>query len=217
MNEAAFRPAPSLSRALAGEAVRVGTENPAKLDAVRDALGRFVEDETKLVLVSAGVASGVAEQPIGFDEIVRGARNRARAAFGLGDCVLAVGLEDGLVRLTDAPEAGSTPAGADTFYNVGCAWMTDGSREGHGFSSAFAYPPGCLEPAVRDRAPIGALFDEIWRSHRTGGHGPANDLASGRQGGNIGLLTQSGLDRSSYGAQAVVCAMIRFLHTDLYD
>jgi non-canonical (house-cleaning) NTP pyrophosphatase len=47
--------------------------------------------------------------------------------------------------------------------------------------------------------------------------GPAKTAASGRQGGNIGMLTQQRLDRSAYGAQAVICALIRFLHTDLYD
>lgn len=221
MDEEAFRPAPSLSRALAGEAVRVGTQNPAKLGAVQDALRPFAQDGAELLLVPVCVVSGVAEQPLGWDEIVDGARNRARAAFESGDCVLAVGIEDGLVRLTDEREAGSLRTGHDAFYNafynVGCAWLTDGEREGHGFSSAFAYPPGCLEPAVRDQAPIGDLFDEFWRSHRAGISGPAKAAPSGRQSGNIGMLTQNRLDRSAYAAQAVICALVRFLHTDLYD
>jgi len=201
MNEEAFRPAPSLSRALAGEAIRVGTQNPAKLAAVEGALRPFAQNGTKLMLVPVGVESGVSEQPIGWDEIVSGARNRARAAFESGDCVLAVGIEDGLVRLTDGCETG----------------LTDGDREGHGFSSGFAYPPGCLGPAVRDQAPIGDLFDQLWRAHRTGSSQPAKSAASGRQGGNIGRLTEGRLNRSAYGAQAVICALVRFLHTDLYD
>lgn len=217
MNEEAFRLSPSLSRALAGEAVRVGTQNPAKLGAVQDALGAFARDGAKLMLIPVRVASGVAQQPMGWDEIVRGARNRARAAFESGDCVLAVGIEDGLVRLTDEPEAAALSSAHDAFYNVGCAWWTDGEREGHGFSSAFAYPPGCLESAVRNQAPIGDLFDELWRAHRTGIPGPAKGAASGRQSGNIGILTQNRLDRSRYAAQAVICALVRFLHTDLYD
>jgi inosine/xanthosine triphosphatase len=219
MNEEAFRPAPSLSRALAGEAIRVGTQNPAKLGAVQDALRPFVRDGAKLMLVPVGVESAVAEQPIGWDEIVLGARNRARAAFESGDCVLAVGIEDGLVRLADSAESDSPGPGpgSDAIYNVGCAWLTDGEREGHGFSSGFAYPPGCLERAIRDQAPIGDLFDELWRAHRAGFSGPAKAAASGRQGGNIGMLTQGRLDRSAYGAQAVICALVRFLHTDLYD
>jgi len=214
MNEDAFRPAPSLSRALAGEAIRVGTQNPAKLGAVEDAFRPFARDGVALELVPVGVASGVAEQPVGWNEIVGGARNRARAAFESGDCALAVGIEDGLVRLADEPESDTFYA---AFYNVGCAWLTDGEREGHGFSSAFAYPPGCLEPAVRDQAPIGELFDELWQTHRAGSLGPAKAVASGRQGGNIGMLTKNRLDRSAYGAQAVICALVRFLHTDLYD
>jgi inosine/xanthosine triphosphatase len=217
MNEEAFRPARSLSRALAGDAVRVGTQNPAKLGAVQDALRRFARDGAKLMLIPVRVASGVAEQPMGWNEIVRGARNRARTAFESGDCVLAVGIEDGLVRLTDEGEAGSSCPAPNAFFNVGCAWLTDGEREGHGFSSIFAYPPECLESAVRDQAPIGDLFDELWKSHRAGMSGPAKPAASGRQSGNIGMLTQNRLDRSAYGAQAVVCALVRFLHTDLYD
>jgi non-canonical (house-cleaning) NTP pyrophosphatase len=70
---------------------------------------------------------------------------------------------------------------------------------------------------VRDQAPIGTLFDELWKMHRAQTGGPAKTDASGRQGGNIGILTQGCLDRSAYGAQAVICGLIRFLHTDLYD
>lgn len=220
MNEAMFRPAPSLSRALAGEAVRVGTQNPAKLGAVQAALLSFTQEGTQLQLIPVRVESGVAEQPMGWDEIIRGARNRARAALESGDCALAVGIEDGLVRMTDSvgpgPSDSSGSSGAE-IYNVGCAWLTDGEREGHGFSSAFAYPPGCLAPVMREQTAIGDLFDTLWRNHRKTDSEPANAAASGRQGGNIGLLTQQRLDRSAYGAQAVICALIRFLHTDLYD
>lgn len=221
MSDTEFRPSLSLTRALEGEAVRVGSQNPAKLAAVRDALRLFVSDGAEPTLVPVDVASGVAEQPIGWDEIVRGARNRAQAAFESGDCVLAVGIEDGLVQLTDGPsnraEADALGQDVDAVYNVGCAWWTDGEREGHGFSSGFAYPPGCLGPALRDQAPIGDLFDRLWQRHRGKHSEPAKVAASGRLGGNIGILTQGRLDRSAYGAQAVICGLIRFMHTDLYD
>jgi inosine/xanthosine triphosphatase len=214
-----FRPTRSFSRVLEGDVVRVGTQNPAKLRAVDEAFGAFTPTTCELAIVPVDVRSGVAEQPIGWDEIVRGARNRARGAFESGTCALAIGIEDGLVRLADQPSdgTGSSLADVSAVYNVGCAWLTDGEREGHGFSSAFAYPAECLEPAMRDRAPIGDLFDALWRAHRMPGSEPAKSAASGRQGGNIGLLTQGRLDRSAYGAQAVICGLVRFLHTDLYD
>ena len=224
-----FRPAASLVRALGGEPVRVGTENQAKLSAVRDALAVFARDETlgvvstreadsaplPLEVVPVGVASDVPEQPIGWSEIVAGARNRARAALASGPCALAVGIEDGLVRLADG-EAAAGDGPLDDWFNVGCAFLTDGERESHGFSSGFAYPTVPLERALRDRAPIGDLFDAHWRTARPA-HEAATNGPSGRQGGNIGRLTGERLARAAYGGQALVCALVRFLHGDLYD
>lgn len=222
-----LRLAPSLERALSGDVVRVGTENRAKLGAVREALARFANASITLSIVPVRVASDVPEQPIGWSEVVAGARNRARAAFATGECALAVGIEDGLVRLSEA----APQQDWRDYYNVGCAWVTDGVREGHGFSSGFAYPPGSLETAIRDQAPIGDLFDALWRNHRPAPppgpapaptpseavEAPARAIPSGRNGGNIGLLTGGRLERVDYGSQAVVCALVRFLHTDLYD
>ena len=233
----AFRPASSLVRALAGSPICVGTQNAAKLEAVRAAFASFQAPGCAIELFPVEVASGVPEQPIGFEQIRNGARNRARAAFEKSDAVLAVGIEDGLTRLSDRPIGKPSAMGSNeedgVYYNVGCAWLTDGEREGHGFSAAFSYPPECCDPAVLDQRPIGDLFDELWRSRRAVvpsktptpelgnasglGSEPAKFAASGRQGGNIGMLTDGRLDRAAYGTQAVICALVRFLHTDLYD
>jgi inosine/xanthosine triphosphatase len=231
MTHTDFRPAPSLVRVLAGAPIRVGTQNPSKLEAVRSALAIFQTTDAILDLVPVDVASGVPDQPIGHAQILSGARNRARAAFESGDAMLAVGIEDGLIRFSEPAEESGREH--EFSYNIGCAWLTDGEREGHGFSAGFSYPRACSEPALRDRLPIGDLFDEMWRSRRgLGGRSlaaatdedpaaiggkPAKAVASGRQGGNIGMLTSGRLERAAYGAQAVVCALIRFLHTDLYD
>lgn len=215
--------AASLERALRGEIVRVGTENPAKLSAVRLALAAFAERPDELAIVGVAVASGVPEQPVGWPEIVSGARGRARAALASGACALAVGIEDGLVELPFAPDGPDVPGGSSVF-NVGCAWITDGGRDGTGFTSGFAYPAACIAPAFSGREPIGGLFDAVWRAERAaaGAASPSTSPgstsgASGRQGGNIGQLTQGRLDRSAYGAQAILCALVPFLHTDLYD
>lgn len=187
---------------------------------MRSALASLVDgDPSRLLVSGVATASGVPEQPVGWEEIAAGARNRARAALASGPCALAFGIEDGLVELPGASAAGRVPGPA--VFNVGCAWVTDGVRDGVGFSSGFAYPPAVVGPAFRDREPIGALFDALWQAHRPvagGGSGPTGvPLPSGRQGGNIGQLTQGRLDRSAYGAQAILCALVPFLHVDLYD
>jgi len=216
-----FRMRPSLARALRGEAVHVGSENRAKCAAVERALESLRSsisllpgsESVSIRIVAVGVESGVAEQPVGFEEITEGARNRARAAFAAGDCALAVGIEDGLVRVSDGSADALESSETAGVYNIGCAWVTDGDREGTGFSSGFAYPPACRQPAILDRAPIGDVFDSLWRDARDAqDHG-----VSGRSEGNIGKLTGGSLTRADYGSQAVSCALVRFLHRDLYD
>ena len=105
--------APSLVRVLSGEVSRVGTENRAKLGAVRSALAGFARGEGVLQILGAAVPSGVPEQPIGWEQIATGARNRARAAFELGGAALAVGIEDGLVRISSDHSVSSVgPSGS---------------------------------------------------------------------------------------------------------
>ena len=184
--------------------VRVGTLNPPKLEAVRRAMTAY---QPAVSIEGVAVDSGVSEQPVGFAEIVRGARNRARAAAASGDCDLAVGIEDGLVALTDVEGA--------PVLNVGCAIVTDGRREGLGTSSGFAYPPECAELAISQREPIGDLFDTHWRRHYP--QGPAGGSGtSALSGGNVGKLSLGVLERSEYGRHAVLCALVPFLHPEMY-
>lgn len=208
-----FRMTDSVARALAGEPIRIGSGNAAKREAVRRAFSQLLAPsaESRIQGVPVAVESGVPEQPVGFEEIMAGARERARAARASGPCALAVGIEDGLVRLPDGlPLADEAASG---FYNVGCAWLTDGTREAAGLSSGFAYPTAPISAAAQAREPIGDLFDALWRAQRD----PSASSPSGPRGGNIGKLTGGRLPRADYGAQAVLCALVRFLHKDLYD
>lgn len=184
------------------ELVRVGTRNLPKLEAVRTALGAYAD---QVRVEGAAVETGVSEQPVGWNEIASGARNRARAALAVGACDLAVGIEDGLVELPLEERR--------EVLNVGCAFVTDGVRESLGFSPAFAYPPSCVAAALGERLPIGDVFDRVFSAYS----GEAEEAPSGTTVGNIGKLTRGVLPRSEYARQAVLCALVRFLHPDLYD
>ena len=178
--------------------VRVGSRNTAKLEAVRSGLAPFFG---VVEVVGCEVASGVDAQPLGFAEIVAGARNRARAARAAGACDLAAGIEDGLIEL---PEA------ASGWINVGCCALFDGEREALGFTAGFEYPPACVAQATaRPRTPIGDAFDALFRA-------PAGLSDPGTGAGNIGRLSGGALTRADYGAQAVTCAFVRLLHPELY-
>jgi len=187
--------------------VRVGSAKEPKIEAVRSALAAFVRG---VEVLGAGVESGVSEQPVGLEEIAAGARNRARRALEASaePCDLGFGIEDGLIEL---PLAGR----AETL-NVGCAFVTDGHRESIGLSSGFSYPPACTADALRTREGIGDVFDRLWRGYRGSDALASGEAPSGAGIGNIGKLTLGVLPRSEYGRQAVVCALVRFLHPSLY-
>jgi inosine/xanthosine triphosphatase len=184
--------------------VAVGSVNEPKLAAVRSALGVYAPDAT---VEGVNVASGVPEQPVGFEEIIRGARNRAAGAVKELSSDLGIGIEDGLVPIPIDP-------GSEIIahLNIGCAAITDGERTSIGFSSAFAYPPDCWIPAVRNREPIGEIFDRLWESHR--GERPSTPSAG--TVGNIGRLSAEVLPRAEYARHGVLCALVAFIQPDLY-
>ncbi len=184
--------------------VRVGSVNEPKLAAVRSAIGAYAPDAK---IEGVAVASGVSEQPVGFEEVIRGARNRAANALSGSPCDLGIGIEDGLVPL---PTGGSEDE--VVHLNIGYVAITDGKRTSIGFSSAFGYPPVCSLPAVRDREPIGAVFDRLWESRG----GELSAKPSALSTGNIGRLSEGVLPRAEYARHGVLCALVAFVQPDLY-
>jgi inosine/xanthosine triphosphatase len=181
--------------------VVVGSRNRPKIDAVREAFEAYFEG---VAVVGADVASGVPDQPIGWEEIIAGAMNRAERAFGAIPCDAGVGYEDGLV------EVGGTATGR---VNFGCCSIFDGSRHALGFSAGFEYPTVCTEAAVSRRIPVGDTFDAVF-ARATGVR--AEGAPSALTVGNIGMLTAGRLVRREYTRQAVTCALIRLRHSGLY-
>jgi inosine/xanthosine triphosphatase len=178
--------------------VRVGSRNPAKLLAVRRGLAPFF---AQVEIEASDAASGVHAQPLGFAEIVAGARARAEASLGAGGADFGAGIEEGLVPLDALPGG---------WLNLGCCVLRDGAQEGFGFSAGFEFPPAYTALATAaERTPIGDTFAARFRA-------PAHlpDLGPGAQ--PIDRLTGGALTRADRLAQAVTCAALRFLHPELY-
>jgi inosine/xanthosine triphosphatase len=178
--------------------VRVGSLNAAKLEAVRRGLAPFFDP----VEVKAHPArSQVSDQPLGFEEILAGARTRARQSYAAGNCDLGAGIEDGLLRV---------PGTSTGHMNVGFCVLYDGKEEAVGMSAGFEYPAACVEAATGSkRVPVGKAFDEVFQP-------PPGWEDPGPGAGNIGRLTRGALTRADYSAQAVICAVVRRLHPSLY-
>lgn len=95
------------------KSVIVGSKNAAKVAAVQQGVGLYWPGVT---VRGEDVASGVSNQPLGHEETLTGALNRARAAKALG-ADLGVGLEGGVVEIHGTP------------VMMGYVAVTDGQRE----------------------------------------------------------------------------------------
>ncbi len=164
--------------------VTVGSRNPVKMAAVREALdGREV--------VGVDVASGVSAQPVGDEETIRGAVNRARAALAVGpaEAEWGVGLEGGVAEI-----------GGSLYCFAWCAMVDRAGQLGLACTGRCELPPRVAALILRDGMELGA----------------ANDLVFGRVNskhgeGAVGILTGGRIDRAAFYAPAVTMAMVRFL------
>ena len=168
--------------------VAVGSSNAVKVDAVRAVFARATPDAR---VTSAPVPSGVADQPFGDEETIRGARARAIAARAAIDADLGVGIEGGVVEHAD---------GLST-----CAWAVvvhrDG-RSGTGGSLAMPLPPS-VAAAVRAGAELGHAIDALTGQRETK-RGP----------GAVGILTAGLIGRQQAYEVLVTYALAPFLSAE---
>ena len=82
--------------------VALGSENQQKLEATQAALMTRLP---QCDIITVSVDSDVSEQPLTFQETVRGARNRAQRARQQTDASLGIGIEGGVTECTAIDES----------------------------------------------------------------------------------------------------------------
>ncbi len=170
--------------------VNIGSKNPNKYNAVRESFimfGAFKQADFQ----SIEAASLVSDQPVGFDETVRGARNRAENAFM--DCNLSVGLESGLVVV---------PHTRTGYMNLTVCAIYDGSEFFIGTGPAFELPEGITQLVVNDGL---ELDDAILKS------GFTENPRIGYSEGIIGIMTKGVVTRKDYMVPSVSMAVAGFI------
>lgn len=175
--------------------IAIASKNKMKLDAVSMALEDFgmlggVE------IISRDVPSEVSDQPKSIEEIVRGARNRARNAFG--DCDASVGLEAGLMAV---------PYTSTGYMDVVACAIFDGKEYHIGLSSAFEFP----------KEVIRLVFEEgIDPSQAANKMGLVNNEKINSEGGIVSIMSKGRLLRSQYTKEAVRMALIHLENSHLF-
>ena len=171
--------------------VQVGSGNPVKVKATENVLNKFYNH---IIVSSVHVHSGVPDQPIGLDQTIEGAINRAREACIPG-CDLGVGIESGLLE---------TPHTLTGYVDMQWCAIYDGDKSTLGVSAGFEYPPSVIEEVMNGKE-VGDVMDEL-----TG----VDNL--GQKTGAISFLSQGTLNRTVNTEQCVLMAMIPRLNKGIY-
>ena len=162
--------------------------NPAKIHAVEAAFEQAFATDT-FIFEGINVPSGVPEQPMTSEQTLQGAQNRIKSAKQQVDADFYVGIE----------------AGFDDPFTF--AWMVIESqhRVGKSRSASLALPPSVIA-ALKQGRELGDVMDEVFFEHNIK-----------QKGGAIGVLTHHLLTRSSVYQQALILALIPFMHQELFS
>lgn len=168
----------------------IGSTNPAKVAAVREALALLAPD---CDVIAISVPSGVASQPFGDAATRAGALERARKALDTSGTDVAFGLEGG-VELD----------GARVWLLSWVAAIDQAGQEGYASGLRMLLPPA-LASGLRDGAELGDLVDALFG---------VKDSKSAS--GAIGLLTAGAVSRTDAFADLVAMSLAPWIHPDHY-
>lgn len=181
--------------------IAVGTESALKIQAVHKALGDW-KDGLLLSygygdrgdgyrLKSGATESGVSRQPFGFEEMFRGAMNRARAALGKHSADIGIGIESGLVEIDRH------------WFDSIAVYVSYPALQVHGraLSAGFPVPSSMVEEIKREDTELGVVIQK---------------LASGGEKDALSYLTKGSLGREDVIAHAVRAAFAPLIRPDEY-
>lgn len=177
--------------------IAVGTQNKGKVIAVENAISKY-QDFAEGQIKGVPTESGVSGQPVGLEETIRGAKNRAKISFEQANADLGIGLESGIFLVPDTK--------SEYMDTTACA-IYDGKQFHLGMSSCFEYPKLLIDKILNEGKEISDAAVEL---------GFFEDKSEREDGGMIGLLTKGVVSRKEYSEQAVHMALIHLLNTKHY-
>ncbi|MBF6593662.1 MAG: DUF84 family protein [Thermaceae bacterium] len=169
--------------------VIVGSTNPAKLNPARAVFAEVFGLET----LGIDVPSGVPEQPVGYEETLLGAKNRAEAALRQPGATWGVGLEGGV----------EFNGYGGWLFNIAYVVREDG-RSGFARGGSILLPPE-VAARVRLGEELGHVIDDVARLKD-----------SKKAGGAVGFLTLGRVERAEFWRHTLELALPRFLRSEFY-
>ncbi len=175
--------------------VLVGSKNPVKIDAVKEALENYFAD---VEVIGYKVESNVPDQPFN-DETFYGAENRTFELKKINEqqninADYFVGIEGGISKVFNRWFA----------YGVVCIMNAEGDK-GFGTSAHFELPEKVITE-IKNGKELGAVMDEI-----------QNEQNTKQKKGAIGYFTNGKMTRKDLYIPGIITALIPFLHKEHFD
>jgi len=171
----------------------VASANPVKSEAVLNGFMRIFP-EWDFAIDGKSIPSNVGNQPIGDNETLQGARNRALAAKGAFPVAdFWAGLEGGIDHFEETW--------------IGFAWIVILSKTSQGISRTgiFTLPPE-VGKLIESGMELGDADDIVFGTHN-----------SKQSAGAVGLLTGNALTRAELYTEGVMLALIPIRNEQLYS
>ncbi len=175
--------------------INVGSKNDTKINAVVEALkDRDLFQNAEVVGVDVNVETF--GHPKGFEEIIDGAMDRAKQAFG--NCDLSFGIESGLIEI---------PKTKTGYMEIAACAIYDGKNYHLGLSPAFEWPKAVADGIVNKGLDGSQAFKAA---------GLTEHEKIGAAHGAIHFLSKGRLNRTEYNKWAVMMALVHVENPELY-
>jgi inosine/xanthosine triphosphatase len=168
--------------------IAIGTISELKISALKNALEKLnIEAE----IVSAKTDSGISNQPFGYEETTKGAKNRAKEALEKTGSNLAMGVESGLIKIEG------------NYFDIACIYMV--SKEGDesvSYSSGYFTPQWIIDEIKEKDIEYGIITQRL-------SNDPDKDPIKYFSGGKI--------KREKLLSQAITIALVQMFNKDKYQ
>lgn len=175
--------------------IKIGSKNINKVEAVREQIADYAIF-ANAEIESVDVDSGVSHQPVSFDEVMRGAMNRAKNAHQ--ECDYSFGVESGLILV---------PYAKSNYMNICACAIYDGKNFHCGISSGFELPKKVVDLILKEGV---ELEEALVRT------GVTKDERIGDNKGIVHFLTRGRLERKEFTREAIRMALVHLEHPGLY-
>jgi len=173
--------------------VAVGSKNPNKIEAVKSAFKKVFNSDIEFISVS--VSSGVSDMPMSFEEMVKGAKNRASRAIEEINADFGIGLEGGI----EDEKIGTFLSGFIAIINKQGIW-------GYGQGRGLFMPEKIVRKVREQKKELGDVMDEMRGLKNTKQHE-----------GCVGFMTDNLIPRQEAFEGTIIYALSRFTKKEMFE